>query len=124
MGHRDMARLMWHAEAEEEDEDRGYAEVSAGSMELGDVTWHHGWLLHSAADNQMPTARFALAASFFVDGTVRLRSKEGPEDEDAESYAEWAKDVSPGEPARHAVLPIVWPPNVSEKAPATAEKKK
>ena len=30
-------------------------------------------------------------------------------DQDLESHAEWMRAVSPGKPARHALLPVVWP---------------
>eukprot|EP00747_Dinoflagellata_sp_TGD_P180409 gnl/TRDRNA2_/TRDRNA2_32825_c0_seq1.p1 gnl/TRDRNA2_/TRDRNA2_32825_c0~~gnl/TRDRNA2_/TRDRNA2_32825_c0_seq1.p1 ORF type:complete len:476 (+),score=60.57 gnl/TRDRNA2_/TRDRNA2_32825_c0_seq1:137-1429(+) len=124
--HRDIARLIWHADEEEDEEEgeqadtsmrgpAGPSEATAGEMQVGDATWHHGWLLHAAGPNPMPDARLALAASFFVDGTVRLHSPQTPEDEDAESYVEWTRDISPGQPARHRLLPVVWPHESHEK---------
>ena len=86
----------------------------AGKMDLGDVSWHHGWLLHSAPGQQGP-ARTALAVSYFGDG-ARVRSMQragadASELEDLESYADWAGSapgkLRPGSLARHALTPVI-----------------
>lgn len=110
--HRDVALPFWHGDPREAGDvsQRGYVEGSCGAMRLGDASWHHGWTLHCAPPNGLPTPRRALAASFFLDGTITLRhSSRKPDDEDLESHAEWMRAVSPGKPARHALLPVVWP---------------
>ena len=110
--HRDVALHFWHgcdpAEAADASH-RGYAEASAGALQVGDATWHHGWTLHCASPNALRAPREALAFSFFADGATRLeRPQRAPHAEDSESYAAWLGDVKPGKPARHAMLPLVW----------------
>ena len=89
-------------------------------MDLGDVSWHHGWLLHSAPP-QAPDGppRMALAVSYFGDGArVRSMQRSGggaSELEDLESYADWAGSapgkLQPGSLARHALTPLVHLPS-------------
>merc|ERR1711879_84369 len=57
-------------------------------------------------------ARLALSASFFVDGAVRSnwRRPDAGRSGEAESDLEWTRYVRPGQPARHRLVPIVWPP--------------
>lgn len=136
-------------------------------MKVGDVSFHSGWLLHSAGPQPRGTApRLALAVSYFADGARLLdargdaslrcaaacrgmaprraaaschashwrdmrprrippsthntqtpslhahtpRRRENLHDEDAEGHSEWLPDLRGGAPARHALLPLVWPP--------------
>lgn len=46
--HRDFALPFWHDLRERDLSDRGYAIAGTGPMQLGDVSWHHGWTVHSA----------------------------------------------------------------------------
>jgi hypothetical protein len=82
---------------------------------MGDVSWHHGWLLHcSPPQSENSPARVALAVSYFADG-ARTRKTGWTEDEcmleDQESYAGWfgagPGKVRAGSVARHELLPIV-----------------
>ena len=87
---------------------------AAGRLALGDVSWHAGWCLHCAPPQPPGTpARLALAVSYFADGARRLpeelRRGRGA-DEDRESYAAWVGGVASGARARHALLPLVHPP--------------
>lgn len=41
-------------------------------VSAGDVTWHHGWTLHSSPGNKRDRPRVALAISYFRDGTRLL----------------------------------------------------
>lgn len=83
-------------------------------MDWGDVTWHHGWTLHSSPPQPLGSPpRLALAFSYFADG-AKIRVREGPNlragvhhSEDLESYQDWLPDVVPGKAADHALLPIV-----------------
>ena len=34
--------------------------------------------------------------------------------QDLESHAEWMRAIGPGKPARHALLPVVWPPGQAQ----------
>ena len=80
-----------------------------GAYEAGDVSWHHGWLLHSAADNRSPRDRLAVAVSFFASGACIIE-EDGltcVNDEDHPSYDDWLPDLAPGDVAAHELLPVV-----------------
>ena len=110
--HRDVALSYWHSAPPDalDATGRGYAESLGKALSVGDATFHHGWTLHCAAPNMRRVPRRALAFSYFADGATRLgrEAKRAPHNEDAESYAAWLRDVRPGAPARHRLLPIVW----------------
>jgi len=111
--HRDVALHFWHGDpgCPVDGSDRGYPIRQGGALRMGDATWHHGWVLHSAGPNELLAPRRAIAVSFFADGARRLKAaKRTQDDEDAESCAAWVRDVGEGRPARHKYLPIVWPP--------------
>lgn len=46
-------------------------------MPTGDITWHHGWTLHSSPSNPRDEARTALAISYVRDGTRLLSDSVG-----------------------------------------------
>ena len=91
-------------------------------MEVGDVTVHSGWTLHSAGGAELIEKgedRYAFAITY-VDGNAELRSdallesNQGELDskgdkEDAWSYRTWVKEVEPRTRFQHASVPIVWP---------------
>ena len=106
--HRDLALPMWYGQ--DGDCDGRYDVVDHGAYAPGDVSWHHGWLLHSAPENVLED-RTAVAVSFFADG-AHLIDEAGMlcvNDEDAPSYEAWLGDLEPGAPADHALLPVVYP---------------
>jgi ectoine hydroxylase-related dioxygenase (phytanoyl-CoA dioxygenase family) len=86
---------------------------------LGDVTVHSGWTLHCANDNNIAgNDRVALAISY-VDARAEIRKDAMEEsnggggygdNEDQWSYREWVQNVQPRQQFRHALVPIVWPP--------------
>ena len=110
--HRDVALHYWHGSPTEavDCSTRGYAESDAGNLAVGDATFHHGWTLHCASPNYMQRPRRALAFSYFADGATRLAkgARRAPHGEDVDSYSAWLRDVQPGAPARHKLLPLVW----------------
>lgn len=114
--HRDFALPYWHTDDSMNAglERRGYGvEAYYPPLALGDVTWHHGWTLHSAPGQPQDGApRVALAVSFFADGARRLPGakhlRRVPHSEDAAGCADWLGDVQPGALARHAALPLVF----------------
>lgn len=79
-------------------------------MDLGDVSWHSGWTLHTAPGQPQGTSsRLALSISYFKDG-ARLLPKQAAAKvqlEDKESFQEWYQDLKPGALAKHKLLPIV-----------------
>lgn len=112
--HRDVALHFWHGEPTEQVDasGRGYGEGGGHALDIGDVTWHHGWTLHACNGNRLKQARRAMAFSYFNDGATRLcNARRAVHDEDEESYQAWLSDVPPGRPATHALLPIVWDRN-------------
>ena len=85
-------------------------------MKLGDVSCHHGWTLHAAADQPPGTqTRIALAISYFADG-ARVLDWEGDKSlrselrhfEDLESYQDWLPMCKRGGFARHPSIPLVY----------------
>ena len=84
-------------------------------MEAGDISWHHGWLLHAAPPQPRHSrARLALALSYFGDGarvTALQQCSQSDRLEDLESYADWAGSgpgrLRPGALARHPLTPLV-----------------
>ena len=81
-------------------------------MELGDVSWHHGWLLHHApAQPPGSPTRMALAVSYFRDGARVVQQQCEDDEEDRESFHAWLGSgrgkLAPGDFARHALLPLV-----------------
>lgn len=78
--HRDFALAYWHDVGRYGDlGDRGYRVGSTGAMEVGDASWHHGWLLHCAgAQPQGSRPRLALAVSYFADGARLLDERGDP----------------------------------------------
>lgn len=45
----------WHDMDGRDLSDRGYVMKDCGPMEMGDVSWHHGWVLHCAAPQPLGT---------------------------------------------------------------------
>eukprot|EP00775_Hariotina_reticulata_P001462 gene1462-1804_t len=115
--HRDFALPFWHNLHGRDLADRGYLLDGTGAMSVGDVSWHHGWLLHAAGPQPQDTQpRLAIAVSFFADGAKLLARQTDPSvlqdmlhDEDAESYGEWLQGMKDGCVARHPLLPLVYP---------------
>ncbi|GFR47152.1 hypothetical protein Agub_g8843 [Astrephomene gubernaculifera] len=136
--HRDFALPFWHDMEGRDLSDRGYPIKDTGPMQVGDVSWHHGWTLHCAAPQPPGTPpRLALTVAFFADGARLLSRRSDPSlrpellhDEDAESYAAWLPALTAGAGgggggskggqrvdgavARHRLLPVVWPLQASE----------
>ena len=110
--HRDFALPYWsdplETDLSERYEDRL---VDYGSFDVGDCSWHHGWTLHSAPENNLSETRLAYAISFIAEGT-RLLQSEGhiryPDNEDDAPYAAWINDLGWGGYAEHSLLPITW----------------
>lgn len=78
-------------------------------LNLGDATWHHGWVIHGApplGQNAPPEGRLAYTASYFADGALALPAAEEPED--VPSFQAWIDEVEPGYPLEHPLLPIAF----------------
>jgi hypothetical protein len=93
-----------------DDLDGRFALADHGALAAGDVSVHHGWLLHGAPPPppSATSSRAAIAISYFVDGARLLDEPEGlgdGYDEDAESFA-WVSELDGGELAAHPAVPL------------------
>ena len=106
--HRDVSLHYWGQDTD--DLDGRFALADHGALAAGDVSVHHGWLLHGAPPPP-PSAtlpRAAIAISYFVDGARLLNEPDALSDgydEDAESHA-WVSDLGGGELAAHPAVPL------------------
>ena len=108
---RDFALSYWDDPHASEDLSERYAVESYGRMLPGDASWHHGWCLHSSAENLTGRDRLAFTLAFVAADAPLLgkHAKNRPHDEDDLSYADWLGDFKPGERLRdHPFLPLVW----------------
>ena len=87
-------------------------------FKIGDISAHSGWTLHCSnggGDDGDGQDRVALAVSF-VDGdaTIRTDWKEKGDNEDSWSYKDWCQEVKPRRKFKHDLVPIVFPPGISD----------
>ena len=87
-------------------------------FDVGDITVHNGWTLHSAdACDFIEEGQDRYAFSItYVDGRAEVREDilrdDGKGDrEDVWSFRHWVKDVFPRQQFSHPAVPIVWPIN-------------
>lgn len=108
---RDFALSFWDDPHASEDLSDRYEVESYGRMLPGDASWHHGWCLHSSAENLTGQDRLAFTLAFVGADAPILgqHAKNRPHDEDDLSYCDWLGDFRPGERLRdHPLLPLVW----------------
>ena len=108
---RDFALSFWDDPHASEDLSDRYEVESYGRMLPGDASWHHGWCLHSSAENLTGQDRLAFALAFVAADAHVLgkHAKNKPHTEDDLSYADWLGDCQPGERLQdHPFLPLVW----------------
>eukprot|EP01031_Cornospumella_fuschlensis_P029147 gene29147-35178_t len=115
--HRDFALSYWYDARGTQLEGR-YALHDSAAFKVGDVSFHHGWCLHSSLPNESQQTRYAYSVSFVADQTYLLQ-KEGhvrrPDDEDAQSYAEWVAEVGWGNKAEHPLIPLIYDEDHSDE---------
>lgn len=107
---RDFALPYW-SEPTETDLSGRYEISSSKEFNLGDVSFHHGWTLHSAPPNTLDETRYAYAISFIADGMYLLQDSghvREVDTEDYQCYSDWIDEVGMGNFARHKHLPIVY----------------
>jgi ectoine hydroxylase-related dioxygenase (phytanoyl-CoA dioxygenase family) len=98
--HRYFARLIGQ---------RGFPVVNhaAGEpMAAGDATFHAGWTLHSAPDNQSDQARQAITVVYYADGTRTFADMGNPHRE--ADFRAYMPGVRPGELAVSSLNPLVY----------------
>ncbi|CAN0327379.1 unnamed protein product [Pylaiella littoralis] len=108
--HRDFALNHWQDSRLREDLTGRYPKKNHAPLSVGDITWHHGWILHSSPGNTRDESRVALAVSYFRDGTRLLSDSAGraPDPEDKWSYGDWVRDLPAGGVVEHSAVPLVW----------------
>lgn len=123
--HRDFALGFWRDHNRMDLSTRGYPLQPLGKMELGDVSFHHGWTLHCApAQPKQTEPRIALSLTYIADGVRLLPRRDSTvhkhllHSEDQESYQAWLSDLPDGGVARHKLLPIVWDSEQKQRSSA------
>jgi ectoine hydroxylase-related dioxygenase (phytanoyl-CoA dioxygenase family) len=126
--HSDVALPYWNSHVGDGDGDSGWDRLENRypkriadymPLQVGDVTVHSGWTLHSSNGNEHGKDRVALAISF-VDAKAEVRqdasgddSKNIGDNEDQWSYQDWVHEVPVRKPFKHHdLVPIVWPRKV------------
>ena len=84
--------------------EKGYPVVNY-EMEIGDATFHHGWVLHSAPANAGDATREVMTIIYMADG-ARAVQPDNPHR--ANDLATWLPGVKPGEPAASKINPILY----------------
>ena len=86
-------------------EDRGLETVAVGDLAAGDVTFHSGWLLHSAPANRTDHLREPVVIIFYADGIAVT-------DPEETGHGAWpdpqVPGCAPGEPARSWRDPLLY----------------
>eukprot|EP00981_Chlorochromonas_danica_P009266 scaffold2582_cov162-Ochromonas_danica.AAC.35 len=88
-----------------------YPLAEYGRFQVGDCAVHHGWCLHCTQGNVLDQSRYAYVACFVADRAPLLMADghlRRPDNEDAQSYAGWIKEVGWGGEAAHPLLPVVY----------------
>ncbi|CAM9562288.1 unnamed protein product, partial [Ascophyllum nodosum] len=75
--HRDFALNHWQDPRLRDDLSGRYSKKHYAPLNAGDLTWHHGWTLHTSPGNRLDEPRVALAISYMRDGTRLLHDSTG-----------------------------------------------
>jgi ectoine hydroxylase-related dioxygenase (phytanoyl-CoA dioxygenase family) len=91
---------------------RGFEIVNHGAMQAGDATFHSGWCLHGAHENQSNVMREAMTIIWYADNTKIIedpdsqgRWNKGRRDD----MTRWLPDRQPGEMADGKLNPLIEP---------------
>ena len=88
-------------------DDGSLTTTTHGAMALGDVTFHHGWTIHSAPPNPTDAMRPVMTMIYFADGT---RVADGPLTVHEEfDRTMWLGGAEPGALIDGPSNPRVWP---------------
>ncbi len=74
-------------------------------MEVGDATFHSGWVLHSAPGNASDATREVMTIIYFADG-ARAIAPDNPHR--VNDLATWLPGVKPGDPAASEINPVLY----------------
>ncbi|GAB3480405.1 phytanoyl-CoA dioxygenase family protein [Marinomonas epiphytica] len=93
-------------------QERGFEIVNHGDMKAGDATFHSGWCLHGAHENQSDTMREAMTIIWYADETQIIQD---PDEQDRwnkgrrDDMTRWLPDRQPGEMADGRLNPVISP---------------
>lgn len=88
-------------------DDRSLPTTTHGAMNVGDVTFHHGWTIHSAPPNPTDAMRPVMTMIYLADGT---RVADEPlSDHEEFDRAMWLGGAEPGAIIDGPSNPLVWP---------------
>jgi ectoine hydroxylase-related dioxygenase (phytanoyl-CoA dioxygenase family) len=87
--------------------EKGLAIETHGALAAGDATFHAGWTVHGAGPNPTPLMRSVMTVIYFADGT-RVAALDHPNR--AFDAAMYLPGCRPGELARSALTPRLYPP--------------
>ncbi|MCK6259479.1 phytanoyl-CoA dioxygenase family protein [Fictibacillus sp. KIGAM418] len=82
----------------------GFEEVNYGALEVGDVTFHNGWTLHSANANVLSHRREAFAITYYEDGA---RVIDLPKDKYHSSFYQFFPGIEVGKQANSKLNPLL-----------------
>ena len=77
----------------------------SGEMQAGDVTFHHGWMLHSAPPNRTSQMREVMTIIYYPDGTYLITPKNSHQQDDLEKFYPGMK---PGQLAANNLTPVLY----------------
>lgn len=93
-------------------QERGFNIVNHGDMKAGDATFHSGWCLHGASENQSNTMREAMTIIWYED---KAKVIEDPDPQNRwnngkrNDLKKWLPDRQPGELADGKLNPLISP---------------
>ena len=88
-------------------EDGGLSTSTHGALAVGDVTFHHGWTIHSAPANPTDRMRPVMTMIYFADGT---RVADAPlTDHEQFDRQMWLGGAEPGALIDGEANPLLWP---------------
>lgn len=86
-------------------EGKGFGQVTYGSMDAGDATFHAGWTLHSAPGNPTEDMRKVMTVIYYADGTKIAEPDSNARKSD---MAQWFPGLKGGDPAASELNPVVY----------------
>lgn len=86
--------------------EKNYPIVATGPMQLGDISAHAGWTMHSAGPNQTRTRRDVYSLHYFADG-ARIAQPDNPSKQRILAFL--APELHDGDLAQSPSWPLVFP---------------
>ncbi|MEO5889117.1 MAG: phytanoyl-CoA dioxygenase family protein [Ferruginibacter sp.] len=85
--------------------DKSYAISRPKTMDAGDATWHYGWTLHAAPENQTrDITREVMTVIYYADGAKVIEPKNEHQENDRKR---WLDGAAPGSMAASHLNPVI-----------------